>query len=170
MEHVVLVDEQDREIGTMEKLEAHQKGLLHRAFSVLLFNSRGEMLLQKRASCKYHSAGLWSNACCSHPRPGEKMEEAARRRMKEELGIDVQPEFVYKFKYKVALENDLEEHEFDHVFVCQFDGTPSINTEEVENWKFVDFDQLRSEINQSPEKFTYWLALIAERYPEYKLS
>src|SRR6185436_4532771 len=111
MEYVILVDTDDNDLGTMEKVEAHRKGVLHRAFSVLLFNSKGEMLLQKRARQKYHSAGLWSNACCSHPRPGERMEVATRRKLRQEMGIDVPCEFAYKFIYEVPLENGLTEHE-----------------------------------------------------------
>src|SRR5689334_16412405 len=107
MEHVILVDEHDNEIGTMEKMEAHRKGVLHRAFSVILFNSKGEVLLQKRSSQKYHSAGLWTNTCCSHPRPTETMDKAVRRRLQEEMGIDAETEFAYKFQYRVKLQNDL---------------------------------------------------------------
>src|SRR5688572_12077294 len=114
MEQVILVDENDKEIGTLEKIEAHRKGLLHRAFSVLLFNSKGELLLQKRSSKKYHSAGLWTNTCCSHPKPGESVKEAASRRLQEEMGVNSNPEFAYSFIYKTELENGLIEHEFDH--------------------------------------------------------
>src|SRR6186713_976701 len=123
MEHVILVDNDDNDLGSMEKMEAHRKGILHRAFSVLLFNSKGEMLLQKRAAHKYHSAGLWTNTCCSHPRPGEQMEEAVRRRLQEEMGIECQPDYAYKFLYKVKL-NDLIEYEMDYVFVGEFNEGP----------------------------------------------
>ncbi|MEQ8303582.1 MAG: isopentenyl-diphosphate Delta-isomerase [Cyclobacteriaceae bacterium] len=164
MEQVILVDENDMEVGAMEKIEAHKKGVLHRAFSVLLFNSKGEMLLQKRAKGKYHSGGLWSNACCSHPRPGENIEAAVKRRMMEELGIEIQPEFLYKFIYRAEFENDLVEHELDHVFVCEYDKSPNENKEEIEAWKFVDQEYLRSQINLNPEKFTFWLKLIIENY------
>lgn len=160
MEHVILVDDQDNEIGTMEKIEAHRKGLLHRAFSVLLFNSKGEMLIQKRAMKKYHSAGLWTNACCSHPRPQEHIREASRRRLREEMGIDMQPEFVYKFVYKTTLEDELIEHEYDHVFIGTFDGLPNANTEEVEAWKFIDLDTLRKDVWRNPERYSYWFRLI----------
>jgi isopentenyl-diphosphate delta-isomerase len=160
MEQVILVDESDLAIGTMEKMEAHARGLLHRAFSILLFNSQGEILLQKRAGSKYHSAGLWTNACCSHPRPGEPIEEAARRKLIQEMGIDLQPEFAYKFIYKVELDHGLIEHEYDHVFTGTFDGTPVINTAEVEDWKFVDLRSLREDMARHPEAFTYWFKLI----------
>ena len=160
MEHVILVDEFDNAIGTMEKLEAHQKGILHRAFSVLLFNSKGEILLQKRAIGKYHSGGLWTNTCCSHPLPGESMEEATRRKLIQEMGIDLTPEFAYKFIYKTNLDDNLIEYEYDHVFIGTHDGDPLINDEEVEDWKFTDLSSLRADIKESPEAYTYWFRLI----------
>ncbi len=156
MEHVILVDEHDNSIGTMEKLEAHQKGFLHRAFSILLFNSKGELLLQKRATSKYHSGGLWTNTCCSHPLPGESIEKATRRKLKQEMGIDVQLSFAYKFIYKANLDKGLVEHECDHVFIGTFDGTPMINREEVEDWKFNDLNSLRADIRKNPEAYTFW--------------
>jgi len=162
MEHVILVDPYDNAIGSMEKLEAHQKGLLHRAFSVVLFNRRGEMLLQKRAAGKYHSAGLWTNTCCSHPQPGERVEDAARRRLFEEMGIDLQPEFAYSFIYKTPLDHDLIENELDHVYVGTFDGTPRINTTEVEDWKFVPVADLRTDMQLHPDRYTYWFRLIVD--------
>src|SRR6478752_348872 len=137
MEHVILVDELDNAIGTMEKMEAHQKGILHRAFSILLFNSKGEILLQKRALTKYHSGGLWTNTCCSHPGPSEPIEVAARRRLLFEMGIDVTPSFAFKFTYQAALDHGLTEHELDHVFTAVFDGSPQINPEEVEDWRYM---------------------------------
>lgn len=160
MEEVILVDDQDNAIGTMEKLEAHQKGVLHRAFSILVFNSNGELLLQKRSKTKYHSAGLWTNTCCSHPQPGESMADATRRKLKQEMGIDLQPEFAYKFIYKAALDSDLIEYEYDHVFVATFNGIPVINTNEVEDWRFESIDSIRKEISINPELYTYWFWLI----------
>src|SRR5688572_20187427 len=145
MEMVILVDHNDVAIGTMEKMEAHRRGELHRAFSVLVFNSKGEILLQKRALRKYHSGGLWTNACCSHPQPGEKMEDAARRRLKEEMGIDLQPEYAYKFIYKTVLDQNLVEHEYDHVYKATFNGEPAINKAEVADWKFVDLAWLKTD-------------------------
>src|SRR5258708_38595514 len=142
MEQVVLVDEFDQEIGTMEKMEAHRKGALHRAFSVLLFNSKGEILIQKRAREKYHSAGLWTNTCCSHPQPHEDIKESTRRRLKEEMGIDLQPDFSFKFLYKTNLDYNLIEHEIDHVFIGVFDGEPNVNQSEAEDWRFVPLDEL----------------------------
>jgi len=160
MEHVILVDSDDNDLGTMEKMEAHRKGILHRAFSVLLFNSKGEMLLQKRSAAKYHSAGLWTNTCCSHPKPDESLEVAIRRRLKEEMGIDVQSTFAYTFIYKVDLDNGLIEHELDHVYIGLFDGEPAINKQEVESWKFIDRTVLRAEILKHPENFTHWFKLM----------
>lgn len=160
MEEVILVDENDNPIGTMEKMEAHRKGLLHRAFSILVFNSKGELLLQKRSPKKYHSGGLWTNTCCSHPRPNEHIKDALRRKLKQEMGIDVTPEFSHKFIYKTDLENNLIEHEYDHVYVGRFDGTPDINPDEVEEWRFQDLNRVRDDINKNPQDFTYWFKLI----------
>ncbi len=162
MEHVILVDEQDRAIGTMEKLEAHQKGLLHRAFSILIYNSKGEMLIQKRADTKYHSGGLWTNACCSHPLPDEKMEDATRRRLKFEMGIDIPSQYAYKFVYRVALDKSLVEHEVDHVYTAVFDGIPNVNPDEVEDWKYVNVSSLKEDITKHPERYTHWFKLILD--------
>ena len=169
MEHVILVDEQDKELGSMEKMEAHRRGKLHRAFSVLLFNSKGELLLQKRSANKYHSAGLWTNTCCSHPKPGEAMEQAVRRRLQEEMGIDVPLEFAYKFLYRVALDNQLTEHELDHVYIGQFDGTPVVNKQEVEHWKFESLENLQADITRNQDAYTYWFRLILN-HAELKAS
>jgi isopentenyl-diphosphate Delta-isomerase len=162
MEKVILVDTLDNAIGTMEKLEAHRKGVLHRAFSVLIFNSKGEMLIQKRAYTKYHSAGLWTNACCSHPMPGEAIEDATRRRLLFEMGIDVTVRFAYKFTYNVALDRGLIEHEVDHVFTGIFDGTPLVNPDEVAEWKFVPLNELKGDVQTHPELYTYWFSLILD--------
>ena len=160
MEHVILVDANDRAVGTMEKMEAHRKGILHRAFSVLLFNDAGQVLLQKRSKNKYHSSGLWTNTCCSHPLPGERMEDATRRRLREEMGIDLQPTFSYSFLYKEPLDHGLIEHELDHVFVGTFNGCPNINRKEVEDWKFVDLKWLKEDILKNPSDYTVWFKLI----------
>lgn len=159
-DHVILVDERDQELGSMEKMEAHRKGVLHRAFSVLLFNSKGEVLLQKRSASKYHSAGLWTNTCCSHPKPNENIDIAVRRRLQEEMGIDSNPEFAYKFIYKTALDNNLTEHELDYVFIGTFDGKPVINSHEVEDWKFVSLDAARQHIKLHSDLYTHWFKLI----------
>lgn len=162
MEHVILVDQDDNPIGTMEKMEAHRKGVLHRAFSILLFNSKGELLLQKRSDHKYHSRNLWTNTCCSHPLPDEPMEQATRRKLKQEMGIDLQTEFIYKFVYQVKLDNGLIEHECDHVFIGTFNGLPVVNNEEVKDWKFIDINSLRADIEINPGNYTYWFKLIVE--------
>lgn len=168
-DNVILVDERDNELGSMEKMEAHRAGVLHRAFSVLLFNSNGEVLLQQRAANKYHSAGLWTNTCCSHPKPSEKMENAVRRRLMEEMGVDAQPEFAYKFLYKVALDNNLVEHELDHVYVGKFNGMPEINAAEVASWKFERVSSIREDMKRNPDAYTHWFKLIMN-HPELEGS
>lgn len=160
MEEVILVDENDNAVGTMEKMEAHHRGVLHRAFSILLFNTRGEILLQKRAGSKYHSAGLWTNTCCSHPRPGESIQMATRRRLKFEMGIDLETVFAYKFIYKAPLGLNLVEHELDHVYTGTFDGVPDINREEVEDWKYVSLQELKTDMRRNPDQYTCWFHLI----------
>ena len=169
MEMVILVDKDDNQIGTMEKMEAHRKGELHRAFSVIVFNSKGEMLLQKRAKSKYHSGGLWTNACCSHPVPDEKIDVTIRRRVREEMGIDVTPTFSYKFLYKTPLDQNLIEHELDYVFVADFDGKPTLNQEEAEDWKYASVDWLKEDVKKNPSQYTYWFRLIIN-HPELKVS
>lgn len=160
MEHVILVDEKDAALGLMEKMEAHQKGLLHRAFSVLVFNKDQEMLIQKRADNKYHSAGLWSNACCSHPRAAESIEEAAKRRLVEEIGLSADCHAVFHFIYKVELENNLIEHELDHVLIAHSDSIGSLNPDEVSEMKFIATDTLRMDMVMHPEKYTEWFKII----------
>jgi len=167
MEQVVLVNDHDEVTGVMEKMEAHRTGSLHRAFSVLLFNSRGEMLLQKRAQTKYHSSGLWTNTCCSHPRPGETLEEAARRKLRQEMGIEANPRFAFKFQYKAPLDNQLIEYEIDHVFIGQFDGEPVLNEHEAEDWKFVDLHSLKQQVHTDPQQFTPWFRLILD-HPHFR--
>ena len=165
MEHVILVDENDRAIGTMEKMEAHQKGVLHRAFSVLLFNAKGELLIQKRSASKYHSAGLWTNTCCSHPRPDETLTEAATRRLQEEMGIQVDIEPLYSFIYRVNLDGGLIEHELDHVLIGHFDGEPKLNHNEASAWRYASMTQLKQETLENPSEFTHWFKLILQ-HPE----
>jgi isopentenyl-diphosphate delta-isomerase len=160
MEKVILVDELDNEVGTMEKLEAHRKGRLHRAFSIVVFNSKREILLQKRAKTKYHSGGLWTNACCSHPQPNESMAEATARKLRQEMGIAPQLKFSFKFIYQARLESNLVEHECDHVFTGLFDGEPVVNAEEVEDWRFVNLVSLKKDISENPTSYTYWFPLI----------
>jgi isopentenyl-diphosphate delta-isomerase len=169
MEHVILVDERDRALGTMEKLEAHRKGVLHRAFSILIFDPDGRVLLQKRSGDKYHSSNLWTNTCCSHPLPGETVEAATRRRLKEEMGIDLQPTFSHTFIYKADLGDGITEHELDHVFVGTFAGTPQINTKEVQDWKYVDIGWLREDMARNPDAYTVWFKMIVND-PSFNLS
>jgi len=158
-EQVVLVDENDVELGLMPKLDAHKHGVLHRAFSVFIFNSAGEMLLQQRALDKYHSGGLWSNACCSHPRPGESNVDAAARRLYEEMGLKCTLTEAFSFVYRSELENGLIEHEFDHVFVGVSDDEPQPDPIEVGSWCYLKHEVLSGMINDHPERYTEWFKL-----------
>jgi isopentenyl-diphosphate delta-isomerase len=163
MEQVILVDEQDHEIGTMEKMEAHQKGLLHRAFSLLIFNTKGEMLLQQRAISKYHSGGLWTNTCCSHPLPGETIEQAGKRKLQQEMGFTCDLRYSHKFIYKVQLDNNLIEHEWDYVLIGYFDGTPAINKDEAQAWKFESIETIQHDAKENPDRYTCWFKLILDQ-------
>lgn len=163
---VILVDKKDREIGRVEKIKAHKDGKLHRAFSIFIFNSKGELLLQKRAKSKYHSPGLWSNTCCSHPEPNKKLEEEAKRRLGEEMGIGCDLKKIFSFIYKVNLGN-LTEYEFNYVFVGKFDGTPILNKEEAEDWQWISPGKLKKDVKKSPEKYAYWFKLILDRVLTY---
>jgi isopentenyl-diphosphate delta-isomerase len=158
-QEVILVNEKDEPMGTMEKMEVHQKGLLHRAFSVFIFNSRGEMLLQQRAAEKYHGGRLWTNACCSHPYPDEAVEEAAERRLKEELGFTTALHKIFSFTYHAPVENGLIEHEFDHVFAGEYEKSIRPNPEEVADYTYVTIEQLKQDIKLHPEKFTSWFKI-----------
>ncbi len=157
---VVLVNSEDQDLGTMEKLEAHHKGLLHRAFSVFIFNDEGEMLIQRRADSKYHSAGVWSNACCSHPAKNEPLEEAAKRRLKEEIFIETEVKPLFSFEYRAELSRNLVEHELDHVLIGFCNSFEKLNPEEVSEMKFVELDELRSDIDQNPENYSAWFNII----------
>jgi isopentenyl-diphosphate delta-isomerase len=156
MDEVILVNENDEQVGIMEKMEAHQKALLHRAFSVFIFNEKKEMLLQQRALSKYHSGGLWTNACCSHPKPGEQTLSAAKRRLKEELGFDTAIHKVFDFVYKAAFENGLTEHEFDHVYVGEYDDAIHPDPAEVMDTAFLPMDTIVRLAEQEPSKYTAW--------------
>lgn len=156
---MILVNELDEPQGVMEKMEAHRKALLHRAFSVFIFNSKGEMLLQRRSLAKYHSAGLWTNACCSHPRPDEDTCQAARRRLLEELGFTTALEKVFDFTYKSAFANGLTEHEFDHVFVGYHDLAVHPNPEEVSEYRFLSPGAIKAELAAHPALYTSWFHL-----------
>ncbi|XOB40538.1 MAG: isopentenyl-diphosphate Delta-isomerase [Candidatus Nealsonbacteria bacterium] len=159
---IIIVDQNDSEIGTGEKLITHKEGKLHRAFSVFLFNSKGEMLIQKRAKTKYHSPSLWSNACCSHPRPNQKLEKEVKKRLKEEMGIECDLKEIFSFVYKAKIGN-LIEHEFDHVFLGKFNGKPKPNKEEVQAWKWITIKNLKADIKKNPQNYTYWFKLILNR-------
>ncbi|HEY6899238.1 MAG TPA: isopentenyl-diphosphate Delta-isomerase [Puia sp.] len=158
-EEVILVSEDDTPLGAMEKMEAHQKALLHRAFSVFIFNTRGEMLLQQRAPGKYHSAGLWTNACCSHPRPGEDTREAALRRLHEELGFTTPLQKIFDFTYRSEFDNGLTEYEFDHVFTGTYDQGVYPNPLEVSDYRYLPLQDIFTALERSPEQFTTWFHL-----------
>lgn len=162
MEQVILVDEKDNEIGLGEKMEVHRHGKLHRAFSVFVFNSKGQMMLQKRAITKYHGGGLWSNTCCSHPRKGEAPLEAAKRRLQEEMGFTCDLTKLYSFIYKTDVDNGLIEHELDHVFVGKFDGAPRLNSEEVGEWRWVGLEELKKDMGKNPGNYTFWFKKVME--------
>ena len=163
-EKVILVDTLDNEIGTMNKLEAHQKGVLHRAFSIFVFNDQNELMLQQRAKHKYHSGGLWTNTCCSHPRPEEILQEAVHRRLVEEMGFDCDLTYTFNFTYQAKLDNELTEYELDHVFIGHFNGRPSINEEEACDWRFMNLDDIERQMQHSPEKYTEWFKIILNKH------
>ena len=167
IEKVILVDENDNQVGLMPKLEAHQKGLLHRAFSIFIFNSKYELLLQKRASSKYHSGGLWTNTCCSHPREGEDILDAAKRRLFEEMGIETSLRKVHDFIYKAELDNDLTEHEFDHVIYGIYNEDPIINKDEADDFKWIDMDSLNEDIKTNGNNYTIWFKIAFEYFYNY---
>ncbi len=156
---VILVDHQDNETGVQDKISVHQLALLHRAFSVFVFNSKEELILQQRADGKYHSPGLWTNTCCSHPKPGETTIDACNRRLSEEMGMSCDLEFSFSFMYKCKFTNGLTEHEFDHVYVGTSDDLPILNKAEVKDWKYINLSDLEKEIETQPEKFTEWLKI-----------
>lgn len=162
-ENVILVNESDEPIGVMPKMEAHQKAVLHRAFSVFIFNSEGKLMLQQRALHKYHSPGLWTNTCCSHQRLGESNLEAGNRRLFEEMGMEVDLEELFSFIYKAPFDNGLTEHELDHVMIGYSEQSPVINKEEVEDWKWMGMDNIKTDINTQPEAYTAWFKIIFDR-------
>lgn len=160
MEQVVLVNERDEEQGLMEKMEAHKKALLHRAFSVFVFNSKGELLLQQRALNKYHSGGLWTNTCCSHPRPNETVAAAAARRLKEEMGFETKLEKVFDFVYQASFENGLTEHEFDHVFIGYYNGKIEPDPKEVHDYAYRSMESIRESLQSKEGLFTAWFEIV----------
>lgn len=164
---VILVNEKDEQIGLMPKLEAHQKALLHRAFSVFIFNDNNQLMLQQRALNKYHSPGLWTNTCCSHQREGETNIEAGKRRLMEEMGFVVDLKESISFIYKAPFDNGLTEHELDHVLLGKYNGNPNINTGEVANWKWMTLEDVVVDISLHPELYTEWFKVIFEKFYEH---
>lgn len=164
---VILVDENDVPRGTMEKMEAHKKGELHRAFSIFVFNSKGELLLQRRAMDKYHSGGLWTNTCCSHPQPEENLLESAHKRLHEEMGFSCTLENFFHFIYKAEMDNELTEHELDHVFIGYYNENPKINSREVAEWKYMSINEIQKNIKLNPELYTAWFKIVFVKVLEY---
>ena len=165
-EKVILVNEKDDQLGLMGKMEAHQKAILHRAFSVFVFNKKGELLLQQRALDKYHSPGLWTNTCCSHQRDGESNIEAGKRRLEEEMGFNCDLEEMFWFVYKAAFDNGLTEHELDHVMIGHYDQDPKINKEEVASYKWMLLEDVKEDIDSHPELYTEWFKIIFKEYDQ----
>lgn len=163
---IILVNEKDEQTGRDEKLKVHKEGKLHRAFSVFIFNSKGEWLLQKRAQSKYHSPGLWSNACCSHPCYGKDILREAKKRLKEEMGIDSSLKKSFTFSYRVELDN-LIENEIDHVFTGNFNGAAKPNKKEAADWKWISSLALKKDIKENPQNYTYWFKMISGKVLEY---
>lgn len=160
--YVIVVDQKDKVQGQEEKLKAHREGKLHRAFSVFIFNKKGELLLQKRAEGKYHTPGLWSNTCCSHPKAGFDIKEEAKRRLKEEMGIETELKEILSFTYRAEF-GELTEYEFDHVFTGNFEGEPMPDKNEVADWKWVGINDLEKAVKENPEKYTPWLKIIFKK-------
>lgn len=163
LNQVILVNEQDEQVGTMEKIEAHRKAVLHRAFSVFIFNSKGEMLLQQRALGKYHSGGLWTNACCGHPSPDELTADAAARRLEEEMGFTTELNELFNFTYRHAFDNGLTEYEFDHVFAGYWDAPVFPSHEEVNDYCLLSLEDIRSSLTAHPQQFTVWFRIVFPR-------
>ncbi len=166
-ENVILVNEKDEQIGLMPKLEAHEKAVLHRAFSVFVFNDNNELMLQQRALSKYHSPGLWTNTCCSHQRDGESNLQAGKRRLQEEMGFVTELEEKTSFIYKAPFDNGLTEHELDHIMVGHYNDAPVINREEVESWKWMPLESVKLDIATNPEEYTAWFKIIFEKFYKY---
>lgn len=169
-DQVILVDLNDNQVGFAGKIAAHRSGALHRAISIFVFDAAGRVLLQKRASTKYHSGGLWSNTCCSHPRPNEDTANAARRRLREEMGVNCELQEVFSFVYQTQFNNGLIEHEYDHVFFGNHDGEPILNPEEADDWKWMDIRQLADDLREHPETYSFWLAACLDRVASFRTS
>lgn len=166
-EKVILVNENDEQIGLMPKLEAHEKALLHRAFSVFILNNKNEIMLQQRAASKYHSPLLWTNTCCSHQREGENNLQAGTRRLQEEMGFITPLKELFSFIYKAPFDNGLTEHEFDHVLIGYYNQEPIINLEEVESWKWMKIENIKEDMLQNPENYTAWFKIIFDQFYHY---
>ncbi|WP_420321915.1 isopentenyl-diphosphate Delta-isomerase [Flagellimonas sp.] len=166
-ENVILVNEADEPIGLMPKMEAHEKAVLHRAFSVFVMNNKGQTMLQQRAKDKYHSPLLWTNTCCSHQRDGESNVEAGKRRLQEEMGFQTELKELFSFIYKAPFDNGLTEHELDHVMIGSYEDAPTINPEEVENWKWMYPSEIKEDITQNPKQYTAWFKIIFERFYDH---
>ncbi len=167
MDQVILVNEQDEPIGTMEKIEAHEKALLHRAFSVFIFNDAGELMLQQRAADKYHSPLLWTNTCCSHQKVGETNIEAGKRRLQEEMGFTTELKDVCSFIYKAPFDNGLTEHEFDHVLIGTYNKEPNLNPEEAEAYQWISLEEVKKDIENNPQLYTAWFIIIFEKFYDF---
>ena len=170
VEKVILVNEQDDELGVAEKSIAHAEGKLHRAFSVLVLNDRNELLLQRRAQDKHHSGGLWSNTCCGHPRPDESIQTAARRRLQEEMGFDCPLKEIFSFVYRAEVGNGSIEYEYDHVFIGEFNGEPVLNSAEVMDWNWISLHELHKAVQVRPDQYAVWLRLILDQCNGDKLG
>ncbi|MDN3725352.1 isopentenyl-diphosphate Delta-isomerase [Aequorivita sp. SDUM287046] len=168
-EKVILVNEKDEPLGLMPKQEAHEKGVLHRAFSIFVFNDKNELMLQQRALHKYHSPGLWTNTCCSHQRDGETSIEAGKRRLWEEMGFVTDIKETTTFIYKAPFDNGLTEHELDHILVGNFEGEPNINKDEVANWKWMGIEEVKKDIQINPEIYTAWFKIIFDKFYQHLL-
>ncbi len=166
-EQVILVNEKDEQLGLMPKQEAHIKGVLHRAFSVFIYNDKNELMLQQRALHKYHSPGLWTNTCCSHQRDGESSLDAGKRRLFEEMGFTTNLKETTSFIYKAPFDNGLTEHEFDHILVGTFTGTPQINPDEVVAWKWMDTETIKTDIQNNPQVYTAWFKIIFDKFYQH---
>lgn len=163
-EKVILVNEKDEPIGLMGKMEAHEKALLHRAFSVFVFNDKNELMIQQRALGKYHSPGLWANTCCSHQREGETNIEAGKRRLQEEMGFTTELRDSISFIYKAPFDNGLTEHEFDHILIGEYNEEPKINPDEVHDWKWISLEAIKQDIQANPSSYTEWFKIIFDKY------
>ncbi|SEM05296.1 isopentenyl-diphosphate delta-isomerase [Maribacter orientalis] len=166
-EEVILVNQENEQIGTMPKMEAHEKALLHRAFSVFIVNDDGEIMLQQRAASKYHSPLLWTNTCCSHQRVGESNLDAGKRRLQEEMGFEAELKELFSFIYKAPFDNGLTEHEYDHVMIGNFNTEPKINPEEVEAWKWMSPELVKKDITNNPKEYTVWFKIIFEKFYQH---